>query len=178
MSGADSPFFIFAHLRILQVPMAIVITHNPHETEALGAQLVTTLMQNQALRATSTIIALRGNLGAGKTVFVKGIAGALGVNEVITSPTYVIQKTYHTHAPVPWKRLIHIDAYRLQGEEELTTIGWDTFATDPKNLIVIEWPEQVGRGVPTQALDITINHIDESTREINMPYGDTEGSVE
>lgn len=148
--------------------MQEVTTHSPHETKDLATRVIASLTQRTKVRGTSTIIALQGNLGAGKTVFAKGVAEALGITELVTSPTFVIEKVYAVPEGKPWKHLIHIDAYRLQGEEELHTIGWNESATDPGNLIVIEWPEQVGLGVPERALWIEFEQIDEDTRKISV----------
>ena len=141
-------------------------THSPEETKACAHDLVHTLGTRPGTRGTSTIVALQGNLGAGKTVFVKGTAQALGVTEEVTSPTFVIEKIYKLREGSPWKQLVHIDAYRLEGEEELQTIGWADIATDPNNLIMVEWPEQVGLGMPERAVWLEFEAIDETTRTI------------
>jgi tRNA threonylcarbamoyladenosine biosynthesis protein TsaE len=143
-------------------------THSPQETQALAKRIMEALARSTTIRGTSTIVALQGDLGAGKTVFTKGVAEALGVTEVVTSPTFVIEKVYQLPDGASWKHLIHIDAYRLQGEEELHTIGWNESATDPGNLIVIEWPEQVGLGVPERAIWIEFEQVDEMTRKITL----------
>jgi tRNA threonylcarbamoyladenosine biosynthesis protein TsaE len=149
--------------------MQTVTTRSPEETQALAGKIVAFLAEQEGMRGTSTIIALQGNLGAGKTVFAKGVADFLGVQETVTSPTFVIEKRYALPTEASGKRLIHIDAYRLESEEELSTIGWNTIATDPNNLIVIEWPEQVGLGVPERALWIEFEAVDDSTRNILVP---------
>jgi len=148
--------------------MQEVITHSPEETMKVAAEMVLALSREEGVRGTSTIIALQGDLGAGKTVFAKGVARHLGLTEDITSPTFVIQKTYTLPEGKPWKRLVHIDAYRLDSEAELSTIGWHDLATDPDNLILVEWPEQVGAGVPERAYHIEFQEIDENTRRISL----------
>jgi tRNA threonylcarbamoyladenosine biosynthesis protein TsaE len=145
------------------------VTKSPEETKELAGEIIEKLAMSEGERGTSTIIALQGNLGAGKTVFVKGVAEYLGVEGVVTSPTFVIEKVYMLPEDAPWKHLIHIDAYRLEGEEELSGIGWNDTATNPNNLIVMEWPEQVGLGVPERALWIEIEAVDENTRKIKLP---------
>src|SRR5579864_9316893 len=89
----------------------------------------------------ATIVALSGDLGAGKTTFVKGIAEALGIEDEITSPTFVIEKVYALNDKPwkPWRKLIHIDAYRLAGRHELAPLGWDELIQAPENLVCIEW---------------------------------------
>lgn len=145
------------------------ITHSPEETQALAQQVVSVLGAYEGVRGTATIVALQGNLGAGKTVFVKGVAEILGVKEVVTSPTFVIEKIYSLPEEAPWKRLVHVDAYRLESEDDLNALDWGTLATNPHNLIMIEWPEQVGLGVPERALWIEFEAVDESTRIIRVP---------
>lgn len=149
--------------------MQEVITRTPEETQKLASRIISFLEKQEGVRGTSTIIALQGNLGAGKTVFAKGVAETLGVVETVTSPTFVIEKIYSIPEGSSWKFLIHIDAYRLEGEDELTTIGWNSIATDPNNLIIIEWPEQVGLGVPERAHWIEFEAVHETTRKIHIP---------
>jgi len=154
------------------VHMHEVVTHAPNETEKLAAYIVAYLKgDGSEERGTSTIVALQGNLGAGKTVFVKGAAEYLGVPDTITSPTFVIVKLYAIPegTAAPWKKLVHIDAYRLESEDELNSIDWKNLASDPKNLIIIEWPEQVGLGVPERALWLEFETVDENTRKILLP---------
>lgn len=88
------------------------------------------------------VVGLSGNLGAGKTSFTKAVAKELGIKEDITSPTFVIMKMYDTDRS-PWKKLIHIDAYRLERGEDLRVLGFEKLVADKTNLIIIEWPENV-----------------------------------
>ncbi|MBP9760228.1 MAG: tRNA (adenosine(37)-N6)-threonylcarbamoyltransferase complex ATPase subunit type 1 TsaE [Candidatus Pacebacteria bacterium] len=143
-----------------------VLTHTPEETQELARRVVDVLIALEQNRGTSTIVALQGDLGAGKTVFAQGVARALGVEGVVTSPTFVVEKVYRLPDGAPWKHLVHIDAYRLTGEEELHTIGWADIATDPGNLILIEWPEQVGMGVPERAYYVRFEEVDEGVRKL------------
>ncbi|HUO50410.1 MAG TPA: tRNA (adenosine(37)-N6)-threonylcarbamoyltransferase complex ATPase subunit type 1 TsaE [Candidatus Paceibacterota bacterium] len=101
----------------------------------------------------ATIIALSGELGAGKTTFTQGIAKALGVDESVTSPTFVIEKIYALHDQ-KFARLIHVDAYRLESAHELEVLGWHEIASDAANLILIEWPEKVATLIPEGAIRI------------------------
>ena len=149
--------------------MQEVVTHSPEETQKCAERIVQALAQIKGTRGTGTIVALQGNLGAGKTVFVKGVAQALGIKETVTSPTFVIEKKYILSDQASWKNLIHIDAYRLESEEELDTVDWNYIATDPSNLIMLEWPEQVGRGVPDRAVWIEFEVVDDSTRILRIP---------
>lgn len=114
-------------------------------------------------RKTATIVALYGELGAGKTTFTQEIGKILKIKKNIISPTFVIMKKY----PVTdnfFNYLIHIDAYRLESDEELKKLGWEEIIQDEKNLIVIEWPERVEGCLPDDACSIKLGHIDEETR--------------
>lgn len=116
----------------------------------------------------AVVLALTGELGAGKTAFVKAIAKHLGIEEHVTSPTFVIMKTYNVQptAHSGFKTLTHIDAYRLEGAHELDVLGWKELLADPDALITIEWPEKVPGAIPTNAHHFVFEHIDESTRKI------------
>lgn len=113
----------------------------------------------------ATLVVLSGDVGSGKTTFAKSIAKELGIDEHITSPTFVIQKNY---VPVRglFKRYIHIDAYRLNDASELEALRWQEMIGDPGNLIVLEWPERVERAIPPHANRIELRYIDETAREI------------
>ena len=113
----------------------------------------------------ATIVGLSGDLGSGKTAFVKEAAGLLGVEEEVLSPTFVIAKFYDLHG-AKWKRLVHIDAYRIERPEEIRALKWDTITRDPNNLVFIEWPEQLGALFPTDAQILHFQFIDETTRSV------------
>jgi tRNA threonylcarbamoyladenosine biosynthesis protein TsaE len=119
----------------------------------------------------ATIIGLRGELGAGKTTFTQACADLLGISENVTSPTFVILKKYKFGGKILGEKfsfLIHIDAYRLKGGNELNAIGWQEIISDPKNLIMIEWPELVSDVMPANARYVDFKHVDETTREIKI----------
>ncbi len=112
------------------------------------------------------IVGLTGELGAGKTTFVQEVAKALGVSSVVASPTFVVVRVYPltriTHTP--FKRLVHIDAYRLvSGERD--TIGFGAYAENPENLILVEWPERLP-GAPAFDTRLEFKVVSEDTREI------------
>ena len=120
---------------------------------------------------TATVVTLSGGLGAGKTTFAQGVAKALGVEEPVTSPTFVIQKIYELEGQ-QFSHLIHIDAYRLNppagGAHELEMLGWKELCADSGNLILVEWPENVAELIPEDAIRIRFDiHGDERTISIN-----------
>lgn len=112
------------------------------------------------------VVGLKGNLGAGKTTFVQEVAKVLGVEVQVTSPTFVISQSYKTSHPT-LKRLVHIDAYRLEGEEG-DTIGFREYLSDPENLILVEWPENLPKGTdfPASAATLEFETVDENTRRV------------
>jgi tRNA threonylcarbamoyladenosine biosynthesis protein TsaE len=97
------------------------------------------------------VLALYGDLGAGKTAFTKILAKELGIIEEVTSPTFVVMKRYDIEKG-PWRSLIHIDAYRLESEEELRVLGFQEWLLDPNALIVIEWADKVESSLPADTL--------------------------
>jgi len=117
----------------------------------------------------ATIVGLYGNLGAGKTTFTQTLAKNLGVEETVTSPTFVVEKIYEL-TKQKFTHLIHIDAYRLEKSEELLHLGWKEVILDPKNLILVEWADRV--------IDIMPKHIkvnlmtlpDPDSRNIEVEY--------
>lgn len=120
---------------------------SPDELQTHAAEFVATLPPGIA----ATLVTLAGELGAGKTTFAQGIAKALGVEETVTSPTFVIEKVYVLEGQ-KWTRLIHIDAYRLKSAAELKAIGWKEIIADSGNIIVLEWPERVAEVIPANAI--------------------------
>ncbi len=124
------------------------------------------LAQNiESEKFSNMIICLQGDLGSGKTIFAKGIAQSLGIDETITSPTYTIIKEY-TSGEMP---LYHMDVYRLDGN--IKDIGIEEYFHKP-GIIVIEWADTIEEYLPEERLDIKIKIIDENRRLfIIKPYG-------
>src|SRR3989338_8388154 len=132
------------------------------EMETLAGKLATRLMPK---KDRATVVVLSVDLGAGKTAFAKALARAFGIEEDVTSPTYVIEKIY-TPAKGPFSRLIHIDAYRLNGEHDLDVLGWRELIRESGNLIILEWPEKVEGAIPADALNVKLEFVDEQTTKI------------
>lgn len=117
----------------------------------------------------ATLVTLSGELGAGKTAFTKVVARTLGVDEVITSPTFVIEKIYQLPTPqsdAGFARLVHIDAYRLESGADLVPLGFDEIMRDLRTLILLEWPERVADMLPAPEVQITIAVNDDGSRTI------------
>ncbi|NCU28927.1 MAG: tRNA (adenosine(37)-N6)-threonylcarbamoyltransferase complex ATPase subunit type 1 TsaE [Candidatus Moranbacteria bacterium] len=114
------------------------------------------------------IIAMSGDLGAGKTTLTQEISKELGIKNSVVSPTFVIMKIYKINSKneafKEIKNLVHIDAYRLDGSKELEKIGWKNLYKNKENLIIIEWPENVKDCLDSKTYYVYLKHVDEETR--------------
>ncbi|MBN1864513.1 MAG: tRNA (adenosine(37)-N6)-threonylcarbamoyltransferase complex ATPase subunit type 1 TsaE [Victivallales bacterium] len=115
------------------------------------------------------VIALRGSLGAGKTVFARGFAAGLGISCPVTSPTFTIVQEYAVPGGISgglpvW--LYHLDLYRVLDESAALAFGIEDFLDAPDAVKLIEWPERIEGLLPMDTIDITIEHIDERRRKI------------
>lgn len=114
----------------------------------------------------ATVVALSGELGAGKTTFVQGMARALGISDPITSPTFVVEKIYELSGR-SFAHLVHIDAYRLKNAQELSSLGFETLLSDTQNLICVEWAENVRELIPEDATRVSLSVLQEGSRNIS-----------
>jgi tRNA threonylcarbamoyladenosine biosynthesis protein TsaE len=139
------------------------LSKSREETKEIANKFLETLTTGE----TATVVALHGDLGAGKTTFTQEVGKLLGIEENMHSPTFVIEKIYSIDYK-NFKNLIHIDAYRLEKESELLHLGWQEIIKEKENLIFIEWPERVSGIMPTESKMINFKFIDEETREIEI----------
>ena len=135
------------------------ITNSPAETESIGFALGKIIKKG-------TVIAYRGDLGAGKTAFTRGLARGLGCTEIVTSPTYTIVNEY-LGGRIP---LFHFDMYRLRSSDDLFDIGWEDYL-DRGGVCAVEWSENVDDAME-DALYITIEKLGEDSRRITLEGGD------
>ena len=134
------------------------ITHSPEETEKIGEALAKSLQPG-------TILAYRGDLGAGKTAFTRGLARGLGCKETVTSPTYTIVNEY-LGGRLP---RFHFDMYRLASSDDLWDIGWEDYL-DREGVCAVEWSENV-QDAMEDAVTVTIEKLGETTRQITIEGG-------
>ncbi|MFZ2621482.1 MAG: tRNA (adenosine(37)-N6)-threonylcarbamoyltransferase complex ATPase subunit type 1 TsaE [Minisyncoccia bacterium] len=140
------------------------VSKNLEETQKVAKDFVLSLSPNSEK---AVVVGLYGNLGAGKTTFTQAVARTFGVEETVTSPTFVIEKIYEL-TDQKFTHLIHIDAYRLEKSEELLSLGFNKIISDPKNLILIEWPDRVANIMP-EHIKINLKPLEnESSREIEV----------
>lgn len=138
-----------------------IASRSLEETRAFADTILSSLVPGDR----ATVVALQGDLGAGKTAFTQEAGKLMGVEENMHSPTFVIMKVYDITFR-GFTKLIHIDAYRIEREEELLHLGWEKIMEDLENLVMIEWPENVPGLIPSEAKRISLKFIDEQTREI------------
>ena len=135
------------------------ITNSPAETEAFGAAL------GKQMKA-GTVIAYRGDLGAGKTAFTRGLARGLGYTDSVTSPTYTIVNEY-LGGRLP---LFHFDMYRLKSSDDLWDIGWEDYL-ERGGVCAVEWSENVDDAMEN-AVYVTIEKTGDEARRITIEGGD------
>ena len=138
--------------------MKKIISHSEAETEQPAFDLARTL-------SPGAVLTLNGDLGAGKTVFARGFARGLGVDEAVSSPTYTIAQEYLLP---DGKRLYHLDLYRISSAAAGLAFGVDEFLNDSNAFALVEWPERVGDVIPDSAIKIFIRHLDKNQREITI----------
>ena len=134
-------------------------TNSPGETERIASDLAKSLPKG-------SVVALYGDLGAGKTVFARGVARGLGITEPLSSPTFTIVQEY----PVPGGgNLYHLDLYRIDNSDAALAFGVDEFLNDPDARVLLEWPERIEDLLPEGTIRISIRHAGEEKREIHLP---------
>jgi tRNA threonylcarbamoyladenosine biosynthesis protein TsaE len=115
------------------------------------------------------VIGLIGNLGAGKTVFVKGMASSMEIKNKITSPTFVLMKIYKipkSNLQNPISRLVHIDAYRLKSGKEILSTGAEEYFNKPDSIVIIEWADKIKEVLPKKTKFVKITSNNKNKRKI------------
>lgn len=111
------------------------------------------------------VIALMGDLGAGKTTFTQGFAKALGINEKVISPTFILLKQYKIASG---NILYHLDLYRLENTSDIDSLGLSEIFEDKTNIVLIEWAEKILDKLPKEAVKIRIKKLGENIREFEV----------
>lgn len=147
-------------------PAFDMITHSPEQTRAAGALLGRLLERGD-------VVLLTGTLGSGKTTFVQGIARALQADDYVQSPTFTLVAEHAGVAgddlPV---RLYHVDLYRLNGVDDVGTLGLDDYFDDPDGITVIEWPDRAPVAMPETYLVVDLEFVADTKRNLRfIPEG-------
>lgn len=143
-----------------------VITRSADETRRLATEAAGRLATLP--RTSAAVVTLRGELGAGKTTFTQGFLSALGVDEPVSSPTFMLVHRYSLTGP--FRDAYHVDAYRLNHASDLATLGLADAAADPTNVMLVEWPD-IAADLLRPTLDVSFAHgSDESERRITLSW--------
>ncbi|MDD2479198.1 MAG: tRNA (adenosine(37)-N6)-threonylcarbamoyltransferase complex ATPase subunit type 1 TsaE [Victivallaceae bacterium] len=135
-----------------------IISNSEAETEQFAYSLAQTLPRG-------SVVALNGDLGAGKTVFSRGFARGLNITEPVSSPTYTIIQEY----PCPdGGYFFHMDLYRINDVRAALDFGIDEYLNDPESWSVIEWPNRISTILPPHTINIKIENIDDDSRKITI----------
>lgn len=122
------------------------LTKSPAETKSLAAKIAKHLKGSE-------VLGLIGELGSGKTVFIQGLAEALGVRKTVNSPTFILMKIYDLRKAIDdIRQLVHVDAYRINNYRELLDIGLGEYLNKKNNLVVIEWADKVKKILPKNSI--------------------------
>jgi len=112
------------------------------------------------------VVCLYGELGAGKTTFVKGLSEGLGIKSRIISPTFVVVRTHAIDNKSGIEKIYHLDLYRLESEKDVEGIGFSEIVSEQGTVAIIEWPEKAGRLLPKNRIDIRFEYINDHSRQI------------
>lgn len=134
------------------------ISHSEEETEKFAFELAGSLKPGD-------MVLLRGDLGAGKTVFSRGFARGVGCEDTLSSPTYTIVQEYNLPGKI---RLYHLDLYRIADANSALNFGVDEFLDDPRAYKLVEWPERIETLLPDTAVTVRLRHLGESERELTV----------
>ena len=147
------------------------VSHSPVQTQEIASAWAKDILKHSPdvdHPSQPIVIALEGELGAGKTTFVQAFADALGVIQNIKSPTFVLMKHYQIPNQLGYNDFYHLDCYRLQSSEDLKVLGIEDVLNSEGNIVVIEWAERVSDILPTKHWVVHIYHVAEQTRNISI----------
>jgi tRNA threonylcarbamoyladenosine biosynthesis protein TsaE len=145
----------------------IVMTHTTEETQRFAEEF-------GRMVSGGTVVCLYGDLGYGKTTFTQGLAKGLGIEGRIISPTFIIMRSYKVKERKVKSEnderamLYHVDLYRVNHEQEFVDLGLLDMMQDAANIVVIEWPDKLGKLLPEKRIDIHFDYVDEESRRLTI----------
>ena len=146
------------------------ISNNPSQTERIGKKIAQFFLSQKSEKIPNVII-LKGDLGGGKTTFLKGFAKGLGIKEKILSPTFVLIKKFDIKNQTSnFKHFYHLDCYRIKKEKEILNLGFREMIKDHKNLVAIEWAERIEKILPKNVFEIIFKILGKRKREILIKW--------
>lgn len=146
-------------------------SNSSSETKDLAGKIIKEIISK---KNPPVFIGLMGDLGAGKTTFVQGVSDFFEIKDAVSSPTFVIQKIYEigeenrVSKGHDFKRLVHMDLYRLEDEKSLNAIKWEDYKNDKENILFVEWPNQIWKDFPEDMVLIKIEHAGDDKRVIKI----------
>jgi len=135
------------------------------QTKEMGEKLAKEILKSGNKNDLAQVIALKGDLGGGKTTFLQGFALGLGIKEKILSPTFVILKKFKI-VNSSFKYFYHVDCYRIKDEKEVLELGFEEIISGSQNIIAIEWAERVKKILPKKMILLDFKFLNENNREI------------
>ena len=143
-------------------------TYSPAQTKNLAKRFAQGILKI-SLKKKAIVIALKGELGSGKTTFLQGFAKGLRIKDKILSPTFVLMKKFlipNSRFLIQW--FYHIDCYRIKKPEEILFLGFEEIISNPKNIVAIEWAEKVNKLLPRESIILGFKIKGEKKREIKI----------
>ncbi len=149
------------------------ITSSDLETGEFAQEILEELLKKD--RNSGLVLALQGELGSGKTQFVKGAASFLNITGTVTSPTFILMKRYQIEDTelirrTGIKNMYHFDCYRIKEEKEIAELDWNKIVSNPENIVFVEWPENIKGLLPDDTTNIYFEDKGEGKREIVVEY--------
>lgn len=142
------------------------VTKSPEETQKLGHFLFNKI--SLATDKNALVIALEGELGAGKTTLTQGLAKLLGIKAKVKSPTFTLMKKYEIPGLKKSRFLYHLDCYRLRDHRDLLSLGIKDILKNNENIILIEWSDRIKKILPKNQIKVHIDHISKNKRKITI----------
>lgn len=142
------------------------ISNSAEETKKVAESFAGEILRHKPQKS-AVVLALSGNLGAGKTAFLQGFAKGLGIKEKITSPTFILMKRFKI-SDLRFKNFYHMDCYRLNNSKEILDLRFKEIISNPENIIAVEWPEKIHKILPKNAVKIKFKHLRNDQRKITL----------
>lgn len=152
--------------------MSLFLSFSSGQTQKFANLFAQEILKAGFFNKSALVLALKGDLGSGKTTFTQGFIRGLGIRKKITSPTFVLFKSYKLQAKsyklkaTSHKRIYHIDCYRLRQAKELMDLGLKEILVNPQNIVLIEWPEKIIKHLPKNAVQIEFKHGEKENERI------------
>lgn len=143
------------------------LSNSPSQTKKIGENLAKKLLRTSKKKA--LVVALEGDLGGGKTTFFQGLAKGLGIKKKVLSPTFVVMRRFQIpkgKTISQFQHFYHIDCYRIKKPRDVLVLGFKEIISNPRNIVGIEWADQVKRILPKDKISLKFQFVDKNKRRI------------